>query len=122
MQKRAFFIAVLILLVAGLAWAGGDKSEKSGKYNPAEHAAKMQKELGLTNEQTEQVQTVFEETHAKIADLKASGKDEATIKAEKMKLKEAKQARLQEILTSEQWAKYQEMSKKPVQQAAETQP
>ena len=106
MRHRTIVLAVVLLLAATMAWAGG---EKSGSYSPAEHAAKLQKKLGLSDQQTQQVQALFEQTHEKISALKASGADEATIKAEKTKIKAEQNDKLKTILTPEQWAQYEKM-------------
>ncbi len=108
MRNRTILLAVAVLVVTGLVWAGGDKS---ASYSPAEHAAKLQTKLGLTDQQTEQVKAVFEETSQKISAVKASGADEATIKAEKKKIKEGQSAKLKTILNTEQWAQYEQMLK-----------
>jgi hypothetical protein len=106
MRNRIIVLAVVMMLAATMVWAGDGKS---GTYSPAEHAAKLQKKLGLSEQQTQQVQALFEQTHEKISALKASGPDEATLKAEKMKIKAEKHDKLKSILTTEQWAQYEKM-------------
>ena len=106
MRHRIIVLTVIVLLAATMAWAGGGKS---GSYSPAEHAAKLQKKLDLNNQQTQEVQALFEQTHEKISALKASGADEATFKAEKTKIKADQSDKLKSILTPEQWAQYEKM-------------
>lgn len=106
MRNRTIVLAVVLLLAATMAWAGGSKS---GSYSPAEHAAKLQKKLGLSDQQTQQVQALFEEINQKVSALKASGADMATIKAEKKNIKAEQNAKLKTILTPEQWAQYEQM-------------
>lgn len=106
MRNRIIVLTVVLLLAATMAWAGGSKS---GSYSPAEHAAKLQKKLGLSDQQTQQVQALFEETNQKVSALKASGADRATIKAEKKNIKAEQNDKLNSILTPEQWAQYEKM-------------
>jgi hypothetical protein len=123
MRNRFLAIAVVALLAASVAWAaGGGEKAKSGKMDPAAKAAKLQEKLGLTDEQTAQVQDVYQETHDRYRELKASGLEGDALKAEKKKLIEQRNAKLKDILTAEQWAKYEEMRAAPRKQARESEP
>jgi len=108
MRKRFAILAVVVLLVAGAAWAGGDHS-KSKPMTAAEKAAKLQAKLNLTDQQTSQVQALIEEFTPRFDALYARKEAGEDISAEKAKLKEAHNARLKAILTADQWARYQEM-------------
>lgn len=113
MRKRMFVLVVVTLLSVGLAWAGGEKGKAAGKMDAAEHAAKLQAKLGLSDAQTGQVRAVFEDIAQRIAALRAqvqAGELSREAKHEaKKQLKEERTARLKAILTPEQFAGYQQM-------------
>ncbi len=106
MRKPMFVLGVILLLAISVAWAGGEKGEKGA----AAHAAKLQAKLSLTDAQTVQVRTLMEESHSRWAELKASGYDEAGMKAAKKRLKEQYNTRFRTILTQEQFARYEKMN------------
>ncbi len=116
MRNRILILGVVLLLAATVAIAGGEQS-KGAKMDPAAKAAWFQKELGLTDAQTQQVQTVLEDTHKRIETLKTQNLAEEQMKAEKTKIKAEQDAKLKGIFTSEQWAKYETLRKQPKQEA-----
>ena len=107
MHKRILILTVVVLVVAVLAWAGGNHAGKM--MSPAEHAAKLQKELGLTDAQTQQVRAVLEESQPQMDALKERAAKGENVTAEKKKLKEERNAKLKAIFTAEQWTKYEQL-------------
>jgi len=120
MRNRILILGVVLLLAATVAIAGGEQS-KGAKMDPAAKAAQLQKDLGLTDAQTQQVQTVLEDTHKRIETLKTQNLAEDAMKAEKTKIKAEQDAKLKGIFTSEQWTKYEELRKQPKQETKKPQ-
>lgn len=116
MRNRILILGVVLLLAATVAIAGGEQS-KGAKMDPAAKAAQLQKDLGLTDAQTQQVKAVLEDTNKRIETLKTQGLAEPEMKAEKTKIKAEQDAKLKGIFTSEQWAKFEELRKPPKQEA-----
>jgi capsule polysaccharide export protein KpsE/RkpR len=112
MRNRILALGVVVLLAVAVAYAGGDKA-KGAKMDPAAKAAWMQKELGLTDAQAEQVKAVFENTGKQMDALKAQGLEGDALKAEKSKVKAEQSAKLKTILTADQWAKYESLHSQP---------
>ena len=104
MRNRIFILGVVMLLAAAVAIAGGEQS-KGGKMDPAAKAAMYKEKFGLTDEQTQKVQAVFEESQKRHGELKAGGLQGDALAAEKKKLKTEEDAKLKEILSAEQWTK-----------------
>ena len=96
-----------MLLAVAVAYAGGDS--KGGKTTQAEKAAWFQKELGLNDAQTQQVQGVFEQAFKKYDQLESSGLQGDALMAEKKKIKADVDAQLKTILTSDQWTKLEQI-------------
>ncbi|MGH9788383.1 MAG: hypothetical protein ACRD4U_06750 [Candidatus Acidiferrales bacterium] len=119
MRNRILILGVVLLLAATVAIAGGEQS-KGAKMDPEAKAAQLQKDLGLTDAQTQQVQTVLEDTHKRFEALKTQNLAEDALKAEKTKIKAEQDAKLKGIFTSEQWAKFEEL-RKPKQEAKKPQ-
>ncbi|MGH9863473.1 MAG: hypothetical protein ACRD35_08625 [Candidatus Acidiferrales bacterium] len=109
MHKRILFLAMALVVVVGLAWAGGGEKGQMKQMTAAEHAAKLQAKLGLTDAQTQQVRALFEEFQPRLEALHARYEKGEDVKAEKSKLKEERTAKLKTILTAEQWTKYEAM-------------
>ncbi len=108
MRNRILALGVVMLLAATLAYAGGDQA-KGAKATPADKAAWFQKELGLNESQTQQVQGVFEQAFKKYDQLEASGTTGDALYAEKKKVKAEVDAKLKTILTSDQWTKLEQI-------------
>jgi hypothetical protein len=96
-----------MLLAVSVAYAGGDS--KGAKATPADKAAWFQKELGLNESQTQQVQAVFEQAFKKYDQLEASGTTGDALYAEKKKVKGEVDAKLKNILTADQWTKLEQI-------------
>ena len=115
MRNRILAIGMVMLLAATVAFAGGDQS-KGGKMTPADKAAWMQKELGLNDAQTQQVQGVFEQAFKKYEQLTASGLEGDALYAEKKKVKADVDAKLKNILTADQWTKLEQVRAEHIKQ------
>jgi len=119
MRNRILILGVMMLLAATVAIAGGEQS-KGGKMDPAAKAASFKEKLGLTDEQTQKVQAVFEASQKRHDELKASGAQGDALAAEKKKIRTDEDAKLKEILSPEQWASLEKWrSEKPKQQATD---
>ncbi|MBI3670178.1 MAG: hypothetical protein HY237_10410 [Acidobacteria bacterium] len=107
MKKRFFVLAFALVFAAGLAWAGGEHQ----KMDVAAHVAKLKAELNLTDQQTEKVRAVLQDIHQrKMAAKEKAGQDSAAFQQQHKKLMEERDARLREILTPEQFARYQKLT------------
>ena len=106
MKKRFFVLAFALAFAVGLAWAGHGQ-----KMDVASHVVKLKAELKLTDQQAEKVQVVLEDIHQRkmAAKQKAGGQESAAFREQYKKLMEERDARLKEILTPEQFARYQQL-------------
>ena len=111
MKKRFFVLAFALAFVVGLAWAGDGHGQK---MDVASHVAKLKAELNLTDQQTEKVRAVLEDTHNRKmeAKKKAGGQESAEFQEQVKKLMAERDARLKEILTPEQFTRYQDLQAK----------
>lgn len=108
MKKRLCVLAFALAFVVGLAWAGGEHGKD---MDIASHVAKLKADLNLTDQQAEKVRAVLEDIHARKmeAKKKAEGQDSAAFHEQIKKMMAERDARLKEILTPEQFTRYQEM-------------
>ncbi len=108
MKKRFFVLAFALAFAVGLAWAGHGHGQK---MDVASHVAKLKAELKLTDQQAEKVQVVLEDIHQRkmAAKQKAGGQESAAFHEQYKKLMEERDARLKEILTPEQFARYEQL-------------
>jgi Spy/CpxP family protein refolding chaperone len=108
MRKRLWVVAFVAVFAVGLAWASGEHGQK---MDVAAHVAKLKAELNLTDQQADKVKAVFEDIHQRKMALKekAGGPDSPGTKEQINKLMEEQDKRLKEILTPEQFTKYQEL-------------
>ena len=129
-MKKALLLVTIVCLAALTGFAG----DKAGQASAVDHAAKLQQELNLTAEQTAKVETLFagflpkfeaarasasamrEEIEALHADaegnaqtIEAKQAEVGAVHAELKAQMAARSAQLQTILTSEQFAKFQEI-------------
>jgi Spy/CpxP family protein refolding chaperone len=75
-------------------------------HDPEEHLAKLEEELDLTPEQTEQVRAIFAEQHAKFQELREEGGgDREALRQHRQET----HARIQAVLTEEQRARLEEL-------------
>lgn len=108
MRKRICGLIVAAVFAVGVAWAGNQHGQK---MDVASHVAKLKAELNLSDQQTEQVKTLFEDTHKRKMALKAQTTDQKSPEAQEQykKLMDEQDARMKEILTPEQLTKYQQL-------------
>ncbi len=111
MKKRFFVLAFALVFALGLAWAGNEHGQK---MDVASHVAKLKAELKLTDQQTEKVRAVLEDIHQRkmAAKQKAGGQESAEFREQVKKLMTERDTRLKEILTPEQFTRYQELQAK----------
>ena len=130
MHRKMMAVLIVVCLAALVSFAG----EKQGKMDAASHAVKLKAELSLTDEQTAQVESVFagilermqpiqasmRATHQELKALRnATATDTGAIeaketelepiRAQKRELMAERDNAMQQILTPEQLAKYQEI-------------
>ncbi len=116
MKKRFFVLAFALVFAVGLAWAGGEHHQK---MDVATHVAKLKAELKLTDQQAEKVRAVLEDIHQrKMAAKEKAGQDSAAFRQQHKKLMEERDARLKEILTPEQFTRYQQLTSKHAKEQA----
>ncbi len=120
MKKRLVVMAFALVFAVGLAWAGGEHGKK---MDVASQVAKMKADLNLTDQQAEKVRVLIEDTHQRKMALreKASGPDSAEFREQAKKLMAEHDARLKEILTPDQYTRYQELHAKQVKEHMEHQ-
>jgi Spy/CpxP family protein refolding chaperone len=96
------------VFAVGLAWA---QNEHGQKMDVASHVAKMKAELNLSDEQADKVKSVFEDIHKRKMALNAATTDKKSpeTREEFQKLSQEQDTRLKEILTPDQFTKYQQM-------------
>ena len=108
MRKRIFVLVFVAVFAVGLTLA---RQEHGQKMDVASHVAKMKAELNLTDEQADKVKSVFEDIHNRKMALKAQTTDKKSPETREQfqKLSEEQDTRLKEILTPEQFTKYQQL-------------
>ncbi len=111
MKKRLFVLAFAFVFAVGIAWAGGEHGKK---MDIATHVAELKAELKLTDQQAEKVRALMEDIHQRkmAAKEKSSGQESAELREQHKKLMAEHDARLKEILTPEQFTRYQELQAK----------
>src|SRR5574344_748685 len=118
-MKRIILMFVAVMFTASFAFAQDNckKGNHEGKCPVAEKIEKMKKDLNLNDKQTKEVKALLEKNHAamkaKMETAKKSGQkpDPAVMKADMQKEMAATEAAMKKILTAEQFAKFQQMSK-----------
>jgi protein CpxP len=107
MRKRIWGLIFAAVFAVGLAWA----AEQEHKMDVAGHVAKLKADLNLTDQQAEKVKAVFEDIHQRKMALKAQTTDPKAPEAKEQmkKLMDEQDTRLKEILTPEQFTKYQQL-------------
>jgi Spy/CpxP family protein refolding chaperone len=96
-----------LVLVATPAWA--QDSTRMRKHTPEEHVAKLQEELDLTAEQTEQIRAILAEQHAKFQELRGEDGDRESKREAFGQHREETHARIREVLNEEQRARLEEL-------------
>jgi len=115
-MKKLFLVAIVAAFATTSAFAQEQKpateqkSMEQMKQDKAAWEKKFKEELKLTPEQTVKYDALNKEYSEKFdAVLKDASLDQSAQKEKKMGLKKEKEAKLLEILTPEQQAKYKEM-------------
>lgn len=112
-MRRTLLLSTLALgLVVAPAWAGQDKPQ-GGRREGASQGPDLKERLGLTDEQAAKVMPLMQEFREKMQALREkSGGQPPTdeMREQFQKLREDRDAKLKEILTAEQFAKFQEMA------------
>lgn len=96
-----------LVLVATPAWA--QDRERMRKHDPEEHMAKLQEELDLSAEQSEQIRAILAEQHAKFQALRGEGGDRESKREAFMQHREETHARIREVLNEEQQTRLEEL-------------
>ncbi len=110
-MRRILLLSTLVLgLVVAPAWAGQDKPQ-GGRREGAGQGPNLKERLGLTDEQAEKVMPIMQDFREKRQALreKSGGQPTEEMREEFRKLREDRDAKLKEILTADQFARFQEM-------------
>ena len=105
-RRMAVWTGLMTLLV--LAASPAMAQDRMRKHDPEEHLAKLQEELNLDAQQTEQIRAIFAEQHAKFQALREEGDWESNREAFRQHREET-HARIQEVLNEEQRARLEEL-------------
>lgn len=96
----------VLVLAASPAMA----QDRMRKHDPEEHLAKIQEELNLDAQQTEQIRAIFAERHAEFERLWAEeGGDRESRHEAIRQLHEETHAQIREVLNEEQRARFEEL-------------
>ncbi|WP_215226607.1 DUF4890 domain-containing protein [Echinicola shivajiensis] len=114
MKKIMFLLAIL---TATVLQSEAQQRQGRGEMDPEKMAERvaghMEKELELSEDQKKEVYALFLESSKKRMEMRNQEKEEREAAREQMKAdREAQQAKLKEILSEEQFAKWEEMQKK----------
>ncbi|MCE1164755.1 MAG: hypothetical protein LWX07_05050 [Bacteroidetes bacterium] len=113
MKKNLIYLAVLLIFLAGAAYAQDDSdSGRNGKKrSPGEMMKKemqlLKDSLNLTDSQKPFVQKVLEDSFKKMADVRKNNGGMEEMKS----VMDERDTNLKTVLTEEQWAKYNELQK-----------
>ncbi len=111
-MTQTFALAALVAgsLLAGTALQAQDAPKEKPAMHGRPNAEQIAKELNLTDDQKAKVKTALEDQQTKMKalheDKSLSSEDR---KAKSKEIREATQAKMKEILTPEQWEKWQKM-------------
>lgn len=98
-----------LLAVLVLATTPAMAQDRMRKHDPEEHLAKLQEELDLTAQQTEQIRAIFAEQHAKFQQLREEGGDRESRREAFRQHREETHARIQEVLNEAQRVRFEEL-------------
>ncbi|MEM9985173.1 MAG: hypothetical protein AAF804_08770 [Bacteroidota bacterium] len=118
MKKLQLVFGVCLMLVAQIAYAQGP-GPGGGRMSPEEREAQFQaliQELELSEGQVEDLKVVRAEMQTKMRELRNSGLPREEMMPELLALREENEAWMKEILSEEQYAKYQEIREERMQQ------
>ena len=107
-RRLAMQAGLLAVLVLAAAPARGQDPMKG--HDPDEHLSRLQEELDLTAEQTDQVRAIFAEQHARFQELREEeGGDPESRREAFRQHREETHARIREVLNDEQRARLDEL-------------
>ena len=105
--KTLILSSILALIAAPLVQAHGDHS--AGGNTPEARANRLEEALGLTEEQAKKIEALYTEQDAAVKALKEKQKDgdPKAVREEVKKLNAVYTAKVREVLTAEQLAKFE---------------
>lgn len=116
MMNRAL---TLTLALAAFTCAQAQESTKPANEAPAQAVAPvlpakatpqlMAKELGLTEQQIEDLNRIDREHGERMKELNRQNLEQQAKRAKTIEMRDKKQAEIQKAMTAEQWAKWQQM-------------
>lgn len=131
MENWILVLAIATTLSFGLAWGAQQGAQpqqpqqteqpqrslpgqqlQGGAMDPAEVASRMKEKLGLSDQQTQKVQQVIENFRNQMQALRAKGSSQGSnesMRADRMKIMDNRDAQLKAILTPDQWRQYEQM-------------
>jgi Spy/CpxP family protein refolding chaperone len=113
-MKKLFLLAMITAMVATTAVAQYSKDQPSAKQDHTAWEKKIKADLNLTTDQSAKFDAISAEFNTKIQALKKdeASTDKESFKEKKMALRKEREAKIVEILTPEQQAKYKELLEK----------
>jgi len=103
-------LLLLCCMFIGLAAAGNAQTKPGAK--PIEKSKDLQKQLKLTDKQTEKIAVIYQESSDKFEKIKAADKGDNTKMMVDIKpLREATISKIKAVLTKEQTVKYDKLLK-----------
>ena len=103
-------LLLLCCMFIGLAAAGNAQTKPGAK--PVEKSKDLQKQLKLTDKQTEKIAVIYQESSDKFEKIKAADKGDNTKMVVDIKpLREATISKIKAVLTKEQTVKYDKLLK-----------
>ncbi|QTE35905.1 hypothetical protein ACRQ5D_09600 [Mucilaginibacter sp. P25] len=103
-------LLLLCCMFIGLAVAGNAQTKPGAK--PVEKSKDLQKQLKLTDKQTEKIAVIYQESSDKFEKIKAADKGDNTKMMVDIKpLREATISKIKAVLTKEQTVKYDKLLK-----------
>ncbi|MGH7564983.1 MAG: Spy/CpxP family protein refolding chaperone [Gemmatimonadota bacterium] len=99
-----------LFAILALAATPAQAQEQAPRHDPEEHLAKLQEELGLDDQQAEQIRAIFAEQHAAFERLREEeGGDRESRRDAFRQLHEETHARVQAVLNEQQRTRLEEL-------------
>ena len=103
-------VACSTLVTAQDASNAPEKKDGKGRMSPEQQLERYTEKLSLTDEQKPKVKAVLEDSAKKRREIaKESGQDRQQMREKMQPVMEAQNKKMKEILTADQFTKYQEM-------------
>ncbi len=93
----------------GFAQDAAPAQQDQARPNQQRGLDALAQRLSLTDQQKSQLQPIFQERRQKMQDLRASGASQEQQRTEMKKIMDDSDAKIQPILTPDQWQQYQQM-------------